>query len=187
MELLKVTVHTYVHTSTYFIQPDDYFSFLHACTYAHTQHTHSWYRCACVLITHVYTHQKHKHTHTQLVKDYSVYQTCIYSMQIRHTQTHTTHAVGQDVSVDERTRFSLDIELESAVILITPLPDDIYENDEESFRVRIVSVSGGELDRERDEATVTIIDQTSELIIALRPCKNSLEIIPHISKDFNKI
>ena len=69
------------------------------------------------------------------------------------------------MSVDERTRFSLDIELESAVILITPLPDDIYENDEESFRVRIVSVSGGELDRERDEATVTIIDQTSELII----------------------
>lgn len=51
----------------------------------------------------------------------------------------------------------------SAEVIITINSDDIYEADEEVLLVRIVSVTGGAVDPERQEATITIVDDDSEL------------------------
>ena len=50
----------------------------------------------------------------------------------------------------------------TAEIFITINSDDIYEADEEVLLVRIVSVSGGVVDPERQEATIIIVDDDSE-------------------------
>ena len=50
-------------------------------------------------------------------------------------------------------------------VIISPLIDERYEAEEESLTVRIVSVSSGSIDEERQEATVTILDGDGELYI----------------------
>ena len=50
----------------------------------------------------------------------------------------------------------------TAEIIITINSDDIYEADEEVLLVRIVSVSGGVVDPERQEAIITIVDDDCE-------------------------
>ena len=50
----------------------------------------------------------------------------------------------------------------TAEIIVTINSDDIYEADEEVLLVRIVSVSGGVVDPERQETTITILDDDCE-------------------------
>jgi hypothetical protein len=51
-----------------------------------------------------------------------------------------------------------------AEVIILPTVDERYEADQESLTVRIVSVTGGNIDEERQEAIVTILDN-DELIL----------------------
>ena len=45
-----------------------------------------------------------------------------------------------------------------AEVTILPIVDERYEADQESLTVRIVSVTGGNIDEERQEAIVNILD-----------------------------
>lgn len=73
---------------------------------------------------------------------------------------HTSiSAVGRDVFQTDVANYTLNIETATAVVFININNDDVYEADEESLVARIILVSSGRIDPERQEATVTIVDE----------------------------
>lgn len=70
-------------------------------------------------------------------------------------------SAGEDVFERGMVNYTLE-DRRTADVIITINQDSIYEADQEVLRVRIVSVTGGAVDPERQEATVTILDDDSE-------------------------
>ena len=68
-------------------------------------------------------------------------------------------AVNSDILFQPETVVNLlPGEIEFAEISIRAALDGLYEEDQETFTARIVSVTSGSIDPGRQEATVTIID-----------------------------
>ena len=75
-------------------------------------------------------------------------------------------SVDTDIFRPEVSTLTLEPGSTNNVLFVGINNDDIYEADE-SFSVRIVSTSRGTVDPERQEAIVTILDDDSQLNIAL--------------------
>ena len=58
--------------------------------------------------------------------------------------------------------FLLPLEIEVNEVFIEASMDGLYEEDEETLIVRIVSVTAGGIDPESQEATITILDSDSQ-------------------------
>ena len=77
---------------------------------------------------------------------------------------HTS--VDTDIFRPEVSTLTLEPGITSEFVFVGIRNDDIYEADE-SFSVRIVSISRGTVDPDEEEVTVTILDDDSQLNIAL--------------------
>ena len=75
------------------------------------------------------------------------------------------------------TTVTLGGEVRSRSVFFSIIADDLYEADEEFFTVSIVSVTGGEVDPERDTVTVTIRDETSKGLLCYCPFAFTLPVL----------
>ena len=74
-------------------------------------------------------------------------------------------AVGNDVTVVD-TNITMDQGTFTGRVRVSVVNDDIYEADED-FTIRITEVSSGIIDPDRQEVTVTILDESSEQLILI--------------------
>ena len=72
-------------------------------------------------------------------------------------------AAGRDIFESGVRNVEINPESQEGILLVGINRDGLYEADEESLTVRIISVSTGTIDPARQDATVTIIDRDREL------------------------